>query len=140
MVNKKSGSLFEKKLCEELGKNKIWSRLEYPAEDGSQPFDVKAIYRGRFYAFECKDCVNGYFTLNRIEDNQEIALKKLSENLKFHHIFFAFNYKGSWSFVSAIDILKLKQAGRKTINLEHLKIYSLSFDELVKFIKDNGEW
>lgn len=140
MVNKKSGTLFEKRLCEELAKKKIWTRLEYPAEDGSQPFDVKAIYKGEFYAFECKDCANGYFQFSRIEDNQEIALTKLLENLHTHNVFFAFNYLNSWIFIEASDILYEKRQGRKRIKLDALKMYFMDFDELVKFIKNNGDW
>lgn len=141
MSNKKNGSDFEKELCRKLAENKIWTRLEYPAEDGSQPFDVKAIYRNQIYIFECKDCKNGYFSFNRIEDNQEVALKFLANNLLDQKIMFAFNFNNDWLFVNFKDVFWLKRwVNKARIKKEDLIKYSMDFEELVDWIKRNGDW
>ncbi len=141
MSNKKNGSDFEKELCRKLAENGIWARLEYPAEDGSQPFDVKAIYRNQIYIFECKDCKNGYFSFNRIEDNQEVALRFLANNLLDQKIMFAFNFNNDWLFVNFKDVFWLKRWVNKTrIKKEDLIKYSMDFEELVDWIKRNGDW
>lgn len=142
MNNKINGNKFERELCKKLSENNIWSRLEYPAEDGSQPFDVKALYRNNFYAFECKDCKNGYFDLSRIEENQRIALQLLGNNLILCNILFAFQFDKDWYFVEADEILFSKDwLGKKRIKKEDMeKFYHLSFDELVEWIKEKGQW
>lgn len=141
MSNKKNGSDFEKELCRKLAENGAWARLEYPAEDGSQPFDVKAIYRNQIYVFECKDCKNGYFDLSRIEDNQEIALKILSQNMLEPQIMFALNFNGEWNFIEYKDILFEKRYGKKkSFKRKELIKYSMDFEELIDWIKSNGDW
>lgn len=141
MSNKKNGSDFEKELCEMFAKEGMWARLEYPAEDGSQPFDVKAIYRDEIYVFECKDCKNGYFDLNRIENNQETALKFLSENMLDPKILFAFKFDNDFLFVEFSDVLWEKEWGKKTrIKKEDLLKNSMDFEELIEWIKKNGKW
>ena len=141
MSNKKNGSDFEKELCRRLAENGIWARLEYPAEDGSQPFDVKAIYRDEIYVFECKDCKNGYFDLNRIENNQETALRFLSENMLDPKILFAFKFDNDFLFVEFLDVLWEKEWGKKTrIKKEDLLKNSMDFEELIKWIRRMGKW
>lgn len=141
MSNKKNGSDFEKELCEMFAKEGMWARLEYPAEDGSQPFDVKAIYRDEIYVFECKDCKNGYFDLNRIENNQETALRFLSENMLDPKILFAFKFDNDFLFVEFLDVLWEKEWGKKTrIKKEDLLKNSMDFEELIEWIKKNGKW
>lgn len=142
MNNKKSGNKFERDLCNKFFENGIWSRLEYPAEDGSQPFDVKAIYRHNIYVFECKDCKNGYFDLSRIEDNQQVALELLSENMLSCNILFAFQFGDEWLFVEADDILyELNFERKKRLKKEDIKkMHNLTFEELVKWMKSKGAW
>lgn len=141
MSNKKNGSDFEKELCEMFAKEGMWARLEYPAEDGSQPFDVKAIYRNQFYAFECKACQNGYFNFNRIEDNQEMALKFLAGNILEQKILFAFKFDNDILFVNFLDVFFEKNNSKKSrIKKEDLIKYSMNFDELIDWIKRNGDW
>lgn len=141
MNNKKSGTNFEKMLCEKIAEQKIWARLEYPAEDGSQPFDVKAIYRDNIFIFECKDCKNGYFDLNRIEENQKIALKILQENVIDNKIMFALNFDGDWQFIEANDIFyELEWGEKKKLKKEYLYKYSMNFSELINWMKRIGNW
>ena len=143
MSNKKNGSKFEKDLCQKLFDNGIWARLEYPAEDGSQPFDVKAFYRQVPYIFECKDCKNGYFDLNSVEDNQLLALDLLSNNILDCNIMFAFQFNERWLFVEASEIIYQVKYGKKK-KLKEDEIASMwgvmDFKELTNWIKSKGEW
>lgn len=141
MSNKKNGSDFEKELCEMFAKKGMWTRLEYPAEDGSQPFDLKVIYRNNIFCFECKDCKNGKFYFNRIEENQKIALDKLEENLFNFQIYFAFKNKDEIIFLEADDVLYLANfTDEKFLDFNKYHGFSLNFNELVDYIKKRGEW
>ena len=140
MNNKKNGTDFEKKLCDLFAKEGMWSRLEYPSEDGSQPFDLKVIYRNNFYAFECKDCKNDYFDLNRVEENQRMALRVLFQNLFTFEIYFAFNFNGEYIFVEADKILDEIKFGTKRITKTKMKEIGISFNGIVELIISKRMW
>ena len=141
MSNKSNGTKFEKELCEMFAKEGMWARLEYPDNDGSQPFDLKVIYRNNIFCFECKDCQNGKFPLDRVEENQKIALNKLQDNLFDFQIYFAFKNKDEIIFLEANDVLYLVDFSEKrTLDFNKYNGYYLTFNELVEYIKKRGEW
>lgn len=70
------GNQFEYNFCDLLAQNGFWAKRLDPSSAGEQPFDIIAGKDGKIYAFECKVCNGSRFTLNRVEDNQQIAMKK----------------------------------------------------------------
>ena len=74
MNNKKSGNQFETELCEILSKHGFWCHNMAQNSDG-QPADVIAVKNGYAYLIDCKVCSTGRFALNRIEENQALAMK-----------------------------------------------------------------
>lgn len=138
MSNKKSGTAFEKELCKKLAERGVWSRLEYPAEDGSQPFDVKAICGNKLYVFECKDCQNGYFDTSRFEYNQRMALNILENYMLDYQIFVALNFEGEWYFVPFVDIrIKEKEKKKKRFKKEEIMQFgsTANFEELIQIME-----
>ena len=74
MNNKKSGNQFETELCEILSKNGFWCH-NLAQNSAGQPADVIAVKNGNAYLIDCKVCSNGKFSLNRIEENQSLAME-----------------------------------------------------------------
>jgi Holliday junction resolvase len=110
LSNKKSGNDFENELCELLSNNGIWARKEFPAEDGSQPFDVKAFYNKCFYLFECKVLAGTTFDTRRIEENQISALNYVQEFAYIENVWFAFKLgTGEVRFTPASYILNTEK-------------------------------
>ena len=75
MSNRKTGTAFEKELCEYLGKHGFWAHNLAQSAAG-QPFDVIAVRHGIAYPIDCKVCENDVFPFSRIEENQRMAMEK----------------------------------------------------------------
>lgn len=72
--NRTVGGRFEQELGEILAKNGFWVHVLQQNKSG-QPADIIAI-RGRFHTLiDCKVCENGFFSFDRIEENQKSAMK-----------------------------------------------------------------
>lgn len=146
MINKVRGTKFENKLCAELSNNGIWCRSMYPAPDGSQPFDVMAITpKGELFCFECKDCLNDIFQLNRIENNQEISLTRLmyQYNLK-DKVFFALNTTQGTYILNADDVLEeyrkyMFTKKESKLTLQNIKTCGITLEKFIKEILIYGK-
>lgn len=80
--NKKLGTNFEKEFANILANEGYWVTMLTPkAHIGSQPCDLIATKNNIFYGFECKTLHSRYkrFPLNRLEENQIQAFKKLKK-------------------------------------------------------------
>lgn len=78
-TNKKVGNHFETDLCEVLFAHGFWAHNMAQNKDG-QPADLIAAKDGRAYLIDCKVCSGKRgFSLNRIEDNQELSMNLWSE-------------------------------------------------------------
>ena len=74
MSNKKLGNSFEAELCETLSMYGFW--VHNMAQNAAgQPADVIAVKNGKAYLIDCKVCsTTKGFALNRMEDNQDLAM------------------------------------------------------------------
>lgn len=82
MNNKRIGTSFEKEYLEILRKQGYWATfLEPKGHIGSQPCDIIAAKNNTLYCFECKTLhsKNKRFNLDRIEQNQRQAYKRLKQ-------------------------------------------------------------
>lgn len=80
--NKKIGNTFEKELANILAKKGYWVLIVTPkGYINSQPMDIIAGKDNTLYCFECKTLhsKNKRFPLNRLEQNQILAYKKLKQ-------------------------------------------------------------
>lgn len=71
--NRKTGTSFERDLCQELSRYGFWAH-NLAQNSAGQPFDVIAARDGRTYPIDCKVCDRDIFRLNRIEENQFSAM------------------------------------------------------------------
>lgn len=73
MNNKKAGIEFEKDFCEQLAADGFWVHFMLGAK---QPADIIAVRDKKAYLIDAKDCENDRFVFSRIEDNQDMAMRK----------------------------------------------------------------
>lgn len=78
MSNKKTGTEFERKFCQNLADKGFWVHNMAQNAQG-QPFDVIAAKNGKSYIFDCKVCSKDVFRLSRIEDNQYLSMMLWNE-------------------------------------------------------------
>lgn len=76
MNNKKLGTEFENKVCQELNEAGWWVHFFSPDRAGAQPFDIIAVRGGRAKAIDAKTSSTHRFSINRLEDNQRLAFDK----------------------------------------------------------------
>ena len=69
-MNKKKGSNFENEFARILFENGFWVRLD---KGYAQTCDIIAGKDNHIYLFECKTCTKDYFSINRVESNQETS-------------------------------------------------------------------
>ena len=74
MSNKKIGNDFENEFCEILSENGFWVH-NFAQNQAGQPADVIAVRDGGSFLIDCKVCITGRFQLNRIEENQQLAMQ-----------------------------------------------------------------
>lgn len=99
--NRTTGGKFEQELSHILAENGFWCHVMQQNKAG-QPADIIAI-RGRFHTLiDCKVCEQGYFSFDRIEDNQRSAMRMF------------FNKGGELSYFA----LKLPDGSIRMVSLE----------------------
>lgn len=78
MSNKSIGTGFEEELAEMLAQKGFWVHLMRQTEAG-QPADMIACKNGKAFLIDAKVCSNDEFPLSRIEENQELSMKRFSD-------------------------------------------------------------
>lgn len=119
--NKIIGNEFEKEFAQYL-QSKGMFVYNVPNKYTGQPFDIIAVKNNVFYGFECKHCKGNYFTLDRIEDNQVQAFKKLQKSNTSNY-YFVFKSEGfnTVKFCGADYIMDCLRYMRKNIDLSIFK-------------------
>lgn len=75
MSNKKTGNGFEQELCKILSNCGYWAH-NFANRSNGQPMDIIAIKNDAPIIIDCKVCDKGFFETSRIEENQELAIRK----------------------------------------------------------------
>ena len=75
MNNKLLGTQFEHEVCDKLKRAGWWTHFLSPDKRGAQPFDIIAVKDGVAVAIDCKTSASPIFTIDRLEDNQELAFE-----------------------------------------------------------------
>lgn len=115
--NKKLGNDFEKEFAQILANEGYWALLVTPkGYVNSQPMDIIATKNNIFYGFECKTLHSRYkrFSLNRLEENQRQAFKKLKK-IGTNNYFLVIKYNNETIYLIPFEEIDLKQ---KSILLE----------------------
>ena len=72
--NRTTGNRFEQELSHVLAEHGFWCHVMQQNKAG-QPADIIAV-KGKFHTLiDCKVCEGGFFSFDRIEDNQKHAMK-----------------------------------------------------------------
>lgn len=72
--NRTTGEKFEQELSHMLAEHGFWCHVMQQNKAG-QPADIIAV-KGKFHTLiDCKVCDQGYFSFDRIEDNQRSAMR-----------------------------------------------------------------
>jgi len=138
MSNKKSGNDFEKEFCKLASKAGFWAHVLQDNHNG-QPADVIITKNGKAALVDCKDCENDIFSLSRVEENQELSMKKW---IMTGNRYAVFVFKLSEGVrVTPFQLLdNLKGLGVKQLNLAQILEYSWSLDEWMEgFNADNSQ-
>ena len=73
MSNKATGNKFELELCELFSQHGFWVHL-LNANKAGQPADVIAVKNKKAFLIDAKVCSKNIFPLNRVEENQDMAM------------------------------------------------------------------
>jgi Holliday junction resolvase len=74
MNNRKMGNSFENELCEILATYGFWVH-NLKQDNSGQPADIIAVRNKVSYLIDAKVCSSDKFPLNRIEENQDLAME-----------------------------------------------------------------
>ena len=72
--NKRTGNRFEWELCNILSKHGYWAH-NFAQNSAGQPADVIAVKDGFAELIDCKVCSHGFFSVKRIEENQQYSMQ-----------------------------------------------------------------
>ena len=73
--NRSTGGRFEQELSHRLANDGFWVHV-FQQNKAGQPADIIAV-RGKFHTLiDCKVCDQGFFSFDRIEENQRSAMKR----------------------------------------------------------------
>lgn len=91
MNNKSKGNKFEENVAYKLAEKGFWATLLAGANHtGSQPADIIATKNNKFWIIDCKTLENktGRFTIDRAENNQIAAYKKLYKVGSYNYFYY----------------------------------------------------
>lgn len=129
MSNKKNGTVFEQDFAKLLAGYGFWVHLLQDNRNG-QPFDVIAAKAGETYVFDCKDCQNGVFPLNRIEENQECAMR-LWQECGNREGMFALKFPSGIRMLSYTTAMELIEIGHRRLSGFRIRENTVTFEEWI---------
>ena len=115
MSNKSAGTAFEREMAVILHDNGFWVHRVQDNPNG-QPCDLIAAKDGKTYLFDCKNCEDDSFDLNRMEENQLSAMEAFRKAGNSIGIFAVrFRDTGQVWLFDYITLQHYREEGRKRI-------------------------
>lgn len=108
--------------------NGFWALRIPRNERGAQPFDILAIKDDKVYAVDCKVCARKTFSLDRIEDNQWIAMEIMAMQTNAIVGFLVY-HNNQIFFLSYFDAIWARKRGLASIDLDGSRIFEISYCE-----------
>lgn len=128
MSNKKVGNDFEREFCEILSKNGFWVH-NFAQNQAGQPADVIAVRDGGPFLIDCKVCITGRFQLNRIEENQQLAMKHWVDTGN-EEAWFALKIENDIVMMRYSDLMLLKTV-QSSLNKSEILKHGVMFEKWV---------
>lgn len=128
MSNKKIGNDFENEFCEILSENGFWVH-NLAQNQAGQPADVIAVRDGGSFLIDCKVCITGRFQLNRIEENQQLAMKHWVD-MGNEEAWFALKIENSIVMMRYSDLMLLKTV-KSSLNKSEILKHGVMFEKWV---------
>ena len=125
MNNKQAGNNFEREFCEQLGADGFWVHFMLGSK---QPADIIAVRNEKAYLIDAKDCENDRFVFSRIEDNQDMAMRKW-ELCGNNQGLFALKTSEGVYMLRYGRIQTLEALGYKSLNMMQIKANSTAYDK-----------
>lgn len=129
MSNKKNGTAFEQDFAELLAGYGFWVHLLQDNRNG-QPFDVIAARNGETYVFDCKDCQYEIFSLYRIEENQEYAMR-LWQECGNREGMFALKFPSGIRMLPYTTAMELIETGCRRLSGFRIRENTVTFEEWI---------
>ena len=124
MSNRSVGTGFEREFCGILAKHGFWAHNMAQKAEG-QPADVVAAKDGTAFLIDCKVCEKDVFRLDRVEENQELAMSKwLGCGNMGAYFAIKLMSTGEVFMVRYEDIRRLTLAGVKSLKRRDLIAYT----------------
>ena len=134
MNNRIAGNHFEEQLCEILRDHGFWTHNMAQNKFG-QPADIIAVNGHNAILIDAKVCKSNRFSLERVEDNQYLAMSYWTKITKNPSGFaFYLEQSDEIKFIEFLDIRVLIARGVKGINHSDWE-KTISFDEFVELYK-----
>ena len=126
--NRTVGGKFEQELSHILADNGFWVHV-FQQNKAGQPADLIAV-KGKFHTLiDCKVCENGFFSFDRIEDNQKLAMKKFT-NRAYELCYFALKLSdGSIRMVSLSRLETIRNRGNKRLGEKEIPVQTWLLDD-----------
>ena len=113
-----TGTQFEREFCRELFQSGFWA-LNIPRDTcGAQPFDVIAVKGSKVVAVDCKVCGRNRFPLSRVEDNQWLAFRILSERCSRADVGIVCWCDGAIYYIPYHHLVSARDSGKASIVLD----------------------
>ena len=136
--NRSTGNRFEQELSHLLAEHGFWVHVMQQNKAG-QPADIIAV-KGKFHTLiDCKNCENGFFAFERIEDNQRSAMKMFFRKAG-ELCYFALKLPdGRIRIVSLERCDTLKNRGKNRISEKEMETETWNLDSWLESSKVWGE-
>ncbi len=126
--NRTTGGKFEQELSHILSESGFWVHVMQQNKAG-QPADIIAV-KGKFHTLiDCKVCDGGFFSFDRIEDNQRSAMKLFFRKGGELSYFALKLHDGSIRMVSLERCETLKGRGKKRISETDMSTETWNIDD-----------
>ena len=136
--NRTTGGKFEQELSHILAEHGFWVHVMQQNKAG-QPADIIAV-RGKFHTLiDCKVCDGGFFSFERIEENQKLAMSMFTKR-GCELCYFALKLPdGSIRMVSLSRLETLRNRGKKRLSEKEMSIETWLLDDWIDSAKEWGK-
>lgn len=126
--NRTTGNHFEQELSHILAEKGFWVHVMQQNKAG-QPADIIAV-KGKFHTLiDCKVCDKGFFSFDRIEENQSMAMRMFTRKSN-ELCYFALKLPDeSIRMVSLSRLETLKHRGNKRISEKEMSVQTWLLDD-----------